>query len=60
MILESTQVGFFIPKDDLEEFDKIAYQERTSRAALLRKCVLEKIHSCRNDRDNKEGHPAFE
>jgi len=43
MILESTQVGFFIPKDDLEEFDKIAYQERTSRAALLRKCVLEKI-----------------
>ena len=37
------QFGFYLPKDDLEEFGRIADKERTSRAALLRKCVLEKI-----------------
>lgn len=43
MTLKYTQVGFYLPSDDLEEFDRIADQERTSRSALLRKCVLERI-----------------
>lgn len=43
MTTKNTLIGFYLPIGDLEEFDKIVDQERTSRAALLRKCVLERI-----------------
>jgi len=38
-----TQVTFWILNDDLRKFNGIAVEKRTSRAALLRECVLETI-----------------
>lgn len=43
MTTRKTLIGFYLPREDLEELNRIADKERTSRAALLRKCVLEKI-----------------
>ena len=41
----STPILFRLPKEDIEAFDAVAKERRTSRAALLRECVLEKIES---------------
>lgn len=40
---EVTSINFVISVSDLEVFDKIAKNERTSRSALLRKCVVDRI-----------------
>lgn len=36
-------VGFRLPMEDLEEFDRISDENRTTRSAMLRKCVVERI-----------------
>ncbi len=36
-------VGFLLPEEDLEEFDRLVTNDRTSRAALLRKCIIDRI-----------------
>ena len=38
-----TTTTFKLPSQDLKAFDEVAKERRTSRAALLRECVLEKI-----------------
>ena len=42
---EFTTTTFKLPSQDLKAFDEVAKERRTSRAALLRECVLEKIES---------------
>lgn len=43
MTLNYIYIGFQLPEEDLEKFDQVATNERTSRAALLRKCVIDRI-----------------
>ncbi|HJJ47584.1 MAG TPA: hypothetical protein O0X39_01135 [Methanocorpusculum sp.] len=49
-----TTVVVKIPREDILAFDAVATARRTSRAALIRECILDKVEEWNNKTTTKE------